>query len=65
MLTDEDVQDQQKEQDKEQHDPQHKKRKADKTTNTINLAEEDIGLLVDEVSKVAQTIFKGICKEHK
>ena len=41
-----------------------KKWKVDKTTNTVSLHKEDIGLLVDIVAEVEKTILEGLSTQQ-
>ena len=42
----------------------HKKRKADKSANTVSLAQDDISLLCDAIAEVAKFSLKGVRKKQ-
>ena len=42
----------------------HKKRKADKSANTVSLAQDDISLLCDAIAEVAKSSLKGVSKKQ-
>ena len=42
----------------------HKKRKADKSANTVSLAQDDISLLCDAIADVAKSSLKGVSKKQ-